>query len=553
MKKITPHTTLAAMTVAAFMLAACGAESPSASSPTETLPAPVETPGDGDGLRVPTLITVNGGGSSGGVRATVSAESTSVSGGASFDSSFAAPFFQVEYRLGDVGELPSDSTGYLFEPGVTVLSERVGALAAALGVSGEPVAGRPDRGTQWQVGPDDGSAPALFVGSDALLGWWYSSSFDERGTAIEACAVSIDESGVQSEDCPEPTPPVGVPTADEAEAMARDILQAAGFDLSVLRFESVGDQWFANVRAVETVPGFESLDHFETPFATELGFGPNAKLQWANGTFAKPVAVGPYPLVDVDTAFTRLQDNGYYGGGFFGVDVAESNIAVSSGDAAVSGLAVDAPEGGVVEPATEPIREPDIEPVPEPEAEPPVDLDPVEIVPVEPLPVDVEPGRAPEPEIMVVTLVDVESDVWWAFDEHGSVWLLPAYRFIGDDGGFYVVPAVTDEFLIVVEQESVDEPLPLNPETPIAVPAPPPEEPIAVPIDTNTPVADPGLLEEFIGLTLQGFIEDAAGAGYSTRVVSQDGEALAVTADFSETRANVAVESGVVVSVESIG
>ena len=41
------------------------------------------------------------------------------------------------------------------------------------------------------------------------------------------------------------------------------------------------------------------------------------------------------------------------------------------------------------------------------------------------------PQRLPE---LLQRLVDVQADVWWAWDVDGSVWLLPAYRFIGDDG-----------------------------------------------------------------------------------------------------------------------
>jgi len=73
-----------------------------------------------------------------------------------------------------------------------------------------------------------------------------------------------------------------------------------------------------------------------------------------------------------------------------------------------------------------------------------------------------------------VTLVDVEADLWWVTDIDGSVWLLPAYRFIGDDGGWYTVPAVTDEYLIAVEPEPVALPDPLPPLSPSTVPSDPP-------------------------------------------------------------------------------
>ena len=78
------------------------------------------------------------------------------------------------------------------------------------------------------------------------------------------------------------------------------------------------------------------------------------------------------------------------------------------------------------------------------------------------------PVEIPAPQEVTVTLVDVQPDVWWVWDVDGTVWLLPAYRFIGDDGGWYTVPAVTDEFLVRVPVDSVPpatEPVPLPPAT----------------------------------------------------------------------------------------
>ena len=56
-----------------------------------------------------------------------------------------------------------------------------------------------------------------------------------------------------------------------------------------------------------------------------------------------------------------------------------------------------------------------------------------------------------------MTLVDVEADLWSVMDADGTVWLLPGYRFIGDDGGWYTVPAVTDEYLIGVGERTTAE------------------------------------------------------------------------------------------------
>jgi hypothetical protein len=103
---------------------------------------------------------------------------------------------------------------------------------------------------------------------------------------------------------------------------------------------------------------------------------------------------------------------------------------------------------------------------------------------IEPMPVDSVPL-----EEVTVTLVDVEADIWWTMDVDGSVFLLPAYRFIGDDGGWYTVPAVTDEFLVQVEPDIVPIPEPMPEPMPVeSVPVEVPVESVPVeitPVDTK--------------------------------------------------------------------
>jgi hypothetical protein len=187
-------------------------------------------------------------------------------------------------------------------------------------------------------------------------------------------------------------------------------------------------------------------------------------------------------------------------------------------------------------------------------------------MPVEPM---------PEPEPIIVTLVDVQADVWWAWDVDGSVWLLPAYRFIDTDGGWHTVPAVADEFLIQVEPPIlIDEPMP----EPLPVPEPvepgddpgqdpgvpiesmPPEEgsvDVPEPIDEGSVGRDPeATIDDLNGLLpmkLEEFIPEADLYGFSTRVVMVDGESLDVTADYSETRINVEVKGDTVVALQSVG
>jgi hypothetical protein len=56
-----------------------------------------------------------------------------------------------------------------------------------------------------------------------------------------------------------------------------------------------------------------------------------------------------------------------------------------------------------------------------------------------------------------------------------------------------------------------------------------------------------------IGLGVDDATKTLEGQGFTLRVVIEDGEALAVTEDFSSSRVNVEVADGVVVAVVSIG
>ena len=50
-------------------------------------------------------------------------------------------------------------------------------------------------------------------------------------------------------------PPVGVPTADEAEARTRDLMTAVGLDPADFKLETYADQWYASVTATEQLDG----------------------------------------------------------------------------------------------------------------------------------------------------------------------------------------------------------------------------------------------------------------------------------------------------------
>ncbi len=481
-------------------------------------------------------------------------------------------FMGYAYEAGpDLPALPTNSTGYRYPPGASVDVAQVEELAAALGVEGDAVPGGGPEidGLLWRVGPDDGSAPTLTVGADAQVSVNYSQAWN-TGVAAEGCVVaeggvSLDvvkdegspEASVTDDTadvvdpapapdstmvspldttCEEPEPPANVPSAEEAETLAADVLDEIGLDPATFEFETYADEWAASITA------WSLLDGVRSPISWGFGYGENAELQWMNGTLASPVASGPYPLIGLDEALERLEEqNTWFGGG----GVAMGDVAVMNDSSGVAESRVDPNQPVPVEGETAPPETVSAPPVDTVTAESlpvgtvPVESLPVETVPVESLPVETVPVDSVPVEVTteVATMVDVRADLWWAWDDDGSVWLLPAYTFTDTEARVFTVPAVTDEFLIIPEPALVD-PMPVEPIEP-------------APADPAPEVPEPDL-SYLVGLTLDEAIENVAGS-FTVRVVVEDGVALAVTEDFSTSRVNVEVADGVVVAVVGIG
>jgi hypothetical protein len=510
---------------AVLVLSACGSDDDSAGE--ATVPdagSSVASSGSDDGLVAPRPIEVTGAGGNAG------AEMVAESDRATSDAMI-APYQITTFVVGDgLPALPGNQIGFVFEAGATVAADQIDALAAALGVTGSAERIEDGYGSAWwRVGPEDGTAPSLTVYEDAQLSWYYSAAWAEMSVGSSGCAVAgsagVDAPAVDPAAdatsapatttmttavadmvCETPEPPAGILTAEQAEARTRELMTAIGLDPAGFTIEPYADEWYASATATEQLEGGFGGRRFDA------GFGAEGVLQNAGGQLATPAQAGPYELIDLDAAIARLNDqSGFWGG--YGGGIAVDAVARSA-DAA----------GAAIEPAIAP----DI-------AEAPVS----DAMPIESMP-------PAEPIEVTVTLVDVQADVWWVWDADGSVWLLPAYRFIGDDGGWYTVPAVADELLVQppVPPTSIDTlPVPVDSEPPASVDSVPP---------ATTP-ADSSALEAFVGTPLADFTKQAEGLGWTVRVVEQDGESLAATDDYITTRVNVAVEGDTVTRIVNVG
>lgn len=522
--------------LAVLALGACGGDDSTA----ETPPPVTET--SDDGRLAPRPIEMTDGRAAAGSATAAPEASTADRSMAATD--MIAPYQITNFVAGDaLPALPANDTGWVFQSGTAVTADQVTELATALGVDGDPQRHDENGYVYWTVGPNDGTAPTVTVNEDAQLSWYYSGPWANQPVATSAgCAVAEPalapapdrtDPGTADEDVPVMTavpcttetvaPPVGVPTADEAEARTRDLMTALGVDPAGFKLETYADEWSASVNATEQLDGQFGGRTFSMSYVAE------GALQYAGGGLAQPSAVGPYPLIDVDTAIARLNDqNGFYMGGYGG-----GGIALDAAIATREVVSDVAPLPAATEPVTgggSAGSDGDVGSATTPPMGTPV------------------PVSIPAPQQVTVTLVDVQPDLWWVWDVDNSVWLLPAYRFIGDDGGWYTVPAVTDEFLVKVPVDTVPDE---------SAPATTPPE--TAPTETLPPdtVADVTPLESSVGKTFAEFEADAEALGLTARIVEQDGVSLPVTMDYNPMRVNVAVsgqgDAAVVTAIVNVG
>jgi hypothetical protein len=483
----------------------------------------------------------------------------------------------VEYRfvLGDGARFAAgDATGWRLEPPADPRGAAL-ALARTLGIDADEVTSPWGDGS-YQVGPDDGSGPTLWVGPHG--DWnYHDPSSEPRIVCAEPSApegepipVEPDEGigdGVAVDDLPareellidevcEPLEPVaGVP--DEAAAR-----QAAARFFATLELpgtptitDAYADDWNA------WVGGRVPLGEVDSDLHVSVSFGGDGIVTSASGTLARPVEAGTYPTIDAEAAVARLEAGQAWGGA-----VAEPQIDVAvdepgdapAGDAATSDLVdPDTPVEAPAERSGGPAGEDDGE-----------DDGEMSILPTYP-----EPEG--EPQEVTVTLVSAEQAALFTVDQDGTIWLLPGVRFRSDDGGEWQVLLVADEYL---DADAADDGDGTEPGTEEPAPAPEPipdpgtepgtgggvsgEPGTGEPIDPGTAPGsapdepDTGPAEEVarqvVGMGEADAIATIEAEGFVHRVVRHDDEWYAVTDDWRTDRINLEVEDGTVVA-SSVG
>lgn len=233
------------------------------------------------------------------------------------------------------------------------------------------------------------------------------------------------------------------------------------------------------------------LDGEPTGAAWYFTFGENGVLTLASGQFFEASRAAKYRVINIEQAIERLNT-----GTYAGVPMGWSSVAVSRDLAS--------PPAG---------------------------------------------GAAPGGTATKVTLAAVRMSLMLYWTTTGYVVLLPAYTFTGTAGESVQVLAVRDEY--------ISRPVPSTDD--VAVEPGSPGSGSSGSGSGSTGAQEPAVVvrteeaQQLVGLAEDEAAKVAAGNGWTMRVVERDGESLMVTTDWVDNRVNVAVDSGRVSAVSSIG
>ncbi|CAN5242836.1 hypothetical protein BH18ACT4_BH18ACT4_07860 [soil metagenome] len=285
----------------------------------------------------------------------------------------------------DLPELEGQGRAYHLPGGLN--GDRLAALAAAFGLDGEPVVAD----GSWGIEGDDGSSLTVFEGSGlpwSYVGAGFGGVVFDSGSACEGCEPAAKEAAVER--------PADLPSEEEAEAKAREVLATIGVNLEGARTE-VTDQvtawWVTFEPAVDGMP--------TSGFTTSLTIGAGRAVEAGYGHLSVPEAADEYPLIGTTAAIEAMNEGG----------------GLVPGDGGLS----------------------------EPQECPPATCTTVP-------PIEVEP--------VVVTLTAVQQGLMLVPSTDGSeAWLVPAYLFEAEDGNRPAAMAVAAEFLEPPADEPADEPV----------------------------------------------------------------------------------------------
>jgi hypothetical protein len=213
----------------------------------------------------------------------------SVGSGAATDqkmssSTYPYGFGRNAFSATGLGTEAGTAQAYVYDPRSASSSDKVTALAAALGI-GLPAELRDG---SWVAGPQDGSAPSLSVSLDGMLSFYFQNP-------------QLNPWKCEADSACEPT---GQPPSEDAAIGAlRALLVANGRDPAAFEFTSQVSEG-SPTRTVAAKPVIDG-QQVDQGWSLEMAEGGVVS---ANGALADVVALGTYPVVSAQEGFERLSD-----------------------------------------------------------------------------------------------------------------------------------------------------------------------------------------------------------------------------------------------------
>jgi hypothetical protein len=345
------------------------------------------------------------------------------------------PYYNYTYIPGDtLSKEPGVGNAYKFEL-TGAAEESLLKLAQIFGIMETNVVQDPynyDK-TNYAIGDYENYQDKLINLTWNGLGSWYYSDPTAYQQAVidEGCilpgyetegATTSSEADLDSNEKPtsgiaipaprlcEPKPPIGLPTREEAVAIAIEVFSQTGFIVDEKDLIVSIDEWGVYISGNKNVE--------DTPVSLDYSIswaGP--EIAYASGVLAKPVLMGSVPTISEYDAVSRVSDWVWWGAypmdGTYSImpigavtepmpksDIAGSETSIGESDTG-GAEAGSIPSEGISEPS-----------------------DPIAVDPI-------RPGLDKEPEIKEIEVIFTKATqrlllIW---DSNGTPWLLPGYVF----------------------------------------------------------------------------------------------------------------------------
>ena len=343
----------------------------------------------------------------------------------------------------------------------------------------------------------------LFVGANGTWSYWVDSWGASTEISAPACAPDSKDCGTYETAVPQPTPAAkNLPARKEAVAIAEKLIG----DANVVVSESSRDDWSVQVTATLDV-----ANGAELPSWGYVSIGDGGRVLGAGGVIGGLQRVGSYPTISASEAVKRVQ---------------MWPMMAMARDSALS-------ESISVLPACEDSCE-EIMPIPAEEVPGAVGdgVSPSEPTVVTDSPVvDVFPTDG-EPEDIIAVKVTLSAML--VTDVEGRGWVVPAYAYETKDGAVFQAVALDDS------QYDTDVTAAPSGMSTIA-------EPAAGSDSVEPKLVDDAVLKTVIGMSEAEAVTYVLKQGFVARTTERDGEGLAVTRDYSESRVNLVVKADKVV------